>query len=57
VHADRHGAVVIPPDVAARLPEAAAEIAAAERRIIDASQRGDFDVETLARLLGGDAGH
>jgi regulator of RNase E activity RraA len=57
VHADRHGAVVIPSDVAARLSSAAAEIAAAERRLIDASQADDFDVEVLTRLLGGGEGH
>ena len=57
IHADRHGAVVIPHEVAARLPDAAGEIAAAERRLIDASQRDDFDADVLARLLGGDEGH
>ncbi|MEM7272150.1 MAG: RraA family protein [Actinomycetota bacterium] len=57
IHADRHGAVVIPPEVAADVPTAAAELAAAERIIIDASQAPGFGPDRLRELLGGGAGH
>ncbi len=57
IHADRHGAVVIPPEVATAIPEAAARIAEDERRIIEASRRPDFSVAVLRELLGGGSGH
>lgn len=57
IHADQHGAVVIPPEVAADVPAAAAEIATAERRLIDASRRPDFSATVLRELMGGGSGH
>ncbi|MEL7210633.1 MAG: RraA family protein [Actinomycetota bacterium] len=57
IHADQHGAVVIPPDVAAEVPGAAAKIAAGERVIIEAAQQPGFTAATLRELLGGGAGH
>lgn len=57
IHADQHGAVVIPLEVADRVPEAAARIAAQERIIIDASGRSDFSAARLRELLGGGSGH
>ena len=57
IHADRHGAVVIPTAVAAEVPEAAAKIAANERLIIEASQQPGFDAATLRELLSGRTGH
>lgn len=51
VHADRHGAVVVPVDVAAQVPEAARKIAEAEQRLISAAQAPGFDADVLARLL------
>ena len=51
VHADRHGAVVVPADIAVDVPAAAAEIAAAERVLIDAARSSDFSVDRLASLL------
>ncbi len=57
IHADRHGAVVIPHAHATELPTAAAEIADAERRLIDAARRDDFSAAVLRELLGGRAGH
>ncbi|MDH3679463.1 MAG: RraA family protein [Acidimicrobiia bacterium] len=57
VHADRHGAVVIPHEVATQLPEAAAKIAAQERRVITAAQQGDFSAAKLREMLGGRTGH
>ncbi len=57
IHADRHGAVVIPADVATQVPHAAAKIAAAEARIIDAARTTGFNAEILAGLLQGGDGH
>ncbi|MCY3892900.1 MAG: hypothetical protein OXF65_06350 [Acidimicrobiaceae bacterium] len=51
IHADRHGAVVVPVDVAADVSAAAAEIAAAERVLIDAARSEDFSIDRLAALL------
>lgn len=53
VHADRHGAVVIPPECVDALPEAAREIARAERVLIDASKQPGFDLARLEELLTG----
>ncbi len=57
IHADRHGAVVIPVEVADRVPAAAAEIAAKERVLIEASGRAGFSAATLREILGGRSGH
>ena len=51
IHADRHGAVVVPADAAADIPAAAAKIAAAERVLIDAARGPDFGIDRLAALL------
>ena len=47
IHADQHGAVVIPIEVAAKVKAAAETIAANERVIIDASRQPGFDMEAL----------
>ena len=52
VHADQHGAVVIPKNIAADVPEAAAAIARKERVIIDAAQEEGFNMERLRRAWG-----
>jgi len=52
VHADQHGAVVIPVDVARKIPAAAGLIARREAHIIAASQRPGFDYHALARAIG-----
>ncbi|MBT8242036.1 MAG: RraA family protein [Acidimicrobiia bacterium] len=49
IHADQHGAVVIPFDVAADLPAAADLIARKERIVIEAAQQPGFDVASLRR--------
>ena len=51
VHADRHGAVVIPENAAARIPEAAELVVRREKEVLDAARRGDFSVERLAEAL------
>lgn len=57
IHADRHGAVVIPIDAAAAIPQAAADIAAKEAVLIEASRRPDFSAATIYELMGVDPGH
>ena len=52
IHADQHGAVVIPIDKAAEVPEAAAAIARKERVIISAAQEDGFNFERLRRAWG-----
>ena len=49
VHADQHGAVVIPHDVASKVNEAAALIARRERVIIEAAQQAGFDIDVLRK--------
>ncbi len=51
VHADKHGAVVVPVEVAALVPDAAREIAIAEQRLISAAHEPGFSADVLARLL------
>ena len=38
VHADQHGVVTIPPEIAAQIPEAIAKVEADERKIISLCQ-------------------
>ena len=53
IHADQHGAVVVPWDVAEQVHEAAAKIAAAEAVIIKAAQSPGFDIHKLREAQGG----
>ena len=55
IHADQHGAVVIPNDVAADVPEAAAAIARKERVIIDAAKEPGFNMARLRKAWGDSA--
>ena len=57
IHADQHGAVVIPPEVADEIPAAAAAIAAKEQVLIGASQEPGFNIDKLRELMGGGPGH
>ena len=50
VHADQHGVVTIPPDVAERIPEAVAKVEADERKIIDVCKSKDFTSQKLKDL-------
>ena len=52
VHADQHGAVVIPADVASGVPDAAAKIARREAVIIKAAQEPGFGIERLRKAWG-----
>ncbi|MFI4996792.1 MAG: RraA family protein [Hyphomicrobiales bacterium] len=49
VHGDRHGAVVVPPDMAQGLAHAIDLVARRERPVIDAAHRPGFNVEALRR--------
>lgn len=57
IHADQHGAVVIPIDVADQVPGAAADIAAKEAVLISASQQPGFSAQTIYEIMGVDPGH
>ena len=50
IHADQHGVVTIPPEIAARVPEAVAKVEADERKIIGVCQAKDFTAEGLKDL-------
>lgn len=51
LHADRHGFVVVPREIAARVPEAAREIERKERTIISLCGSPDFSIEKLDPLV------
>ncbi|MDP6709556.1 MAG: RraA family protein, partial [Alphaproteobacteria bacterium] len=51
VHADRHGAVVVPIGVAAEVPAAAELLGRKEAVILEASRREDFGIEMLRQAL------
>ncbi len=56
VHADRHGAVVVPPEMVREIPATVERQAAAEAVLIGASQKPGFKYEILADILGGGGG-
>ena len=51
VHADRHGAVIIPHEVARDVPAAAELCMRREKPILDACKSGDFSVALIERAL------
>ena len=51
IHADRHGAVVIPHDLAAKLPAAIALLARKEKVILDAAKKKGFGIEVLRKAF------
>jgi regulator of RNase E activity RraA len=51
LHADKHGVLVVPKEIARDLPAAAAKIVERERRIISHCQSPDFSLEELKRLI------
>jgi regulator of RNase E activity RraA len=52
IHADRHGAVVIPHEAAREIPKAVDLLTRKERVIIQAAQSKDFTVEKLKAAIG-----
>ena len=51
IHADRHGAIVIPYDLAARLPEACELCGRRETPILEIARAKDFSLEKLKEAL------
>ncbi len=51
IHADQHGVLVVPEDVAREIPRAAAQVAEREQRIIEHCRAPNFSVEELRRLF------
>ncbi|RDC70996.1 RraA family protein [Rhodovulum sp. 12E13] len=49
VHADRHGAVVVPPEVIADLASAIARLLETEKIVLDAARAPGFDFDAFAR--------
>jgi len=52
IHADMHGAVVIPQEVAGQVKEAANQIIRYERVIIEAARQPGFDIDKLREAQG-----
>ena len=52
IHADRHGAVVIPFDRAREAPEKAIVLARREKLILTAVKSPDFDIDKLRKAIG-----
>ena len=51
IHADQHGAVVVPFSAVAELPGAVEQVARREKVILDACRRPGFDIEALKRAM------
>jgi regulator of RNase E activity RraA len=51
IHADRHGAVVVPAEAVKGIAEAAAQIARREKVLIDASKQPGFSIERLRQAF------
>ncbi len=54
LHADKHGVLSIPPEIASQIPAAAARITTREQRILGYCQSPDFDLEGLKRIFEAD---
>jgi regulator of RNase E activity RraA len=52
IHADQHGAVVIPHEVAAQVKSAAAKVVRRERVIIEAARQPGFNIDKLREAQG-----
>ena len=50
IHADQHGVVTIPPEIAPRIPDAVAKVEADERQIIGLCQSREFSGDGLKAL-------
>jgi len=51
IHADQHGAIVIPLDIAAKIPEAAELCGRRETPILEIARGPDFTLEKLKAAL------
>jgi regulator of RNase E activity RraA len=50
LHADKHGVLRVPEEIAADIPRAAGQVAEREQRLIAHCKSPDFSLETLKRL-------
>lgn len=55
IHADRHGAVVVPADAVKKLPGAIDLLERREKVILDAAKSPDFNIDTLKAAMAGSA--
>ena len=55
LHADRHGAVVIPPHAITKLPAAVDLITRREKVVLDAARGEDFDIDALKAAMANSA--
>jgi len=55
IHADKHGAIVIPRGMAREVLAAAAEVEKYERPMIDLCKSSEFSTTKLAKLMDGTA--
>ncbi|MEM8647701.1 MAG: RraA family protein [Pseudomonadota bacterium] len=53
VHADHHGAVMVPADVVAKIPDVVDRLVRKEKVILDAAKAPDFDIEKLKAAMQG----
>lgn len=51
LHGDRHGVLTIPAEIAAAVPEVAAELQTAEQKVIDFCRSSEFSVAKLGELM------
>lgn len=54
IHADKHGVLIVPLDIAAQVPEAAARVAEREQRIISHCRSAAFSLDELRRWIEGE---
>ena len=52
IHADLHGAVNVPHELAAKLPDALRELEARERAVIEFCRSPEFSAQALAKAMG-----
>lgn len=53
VHADHHGAVMIPADAVTQIPDVVAQLVRREKVILDAAKSPDFDIDKLKAAMQG----
>ena len=51
VHADRHGAVVVPPSAVSAIAATVKRLETAEAKLIEPSQEPGFNIEQLIKIL------
>ncbi len=54
LHADQHGVVCVPPEIASEVPAVAAELRRREKRIFEFCRSGDFSIEGLRSIVDGE---